>query len=182
MIRALVLLCATSLASCVGGSDSESSDEDAQEAATECAPGCGSDEAFATLGQNALQTIDETGWRNFIEVDGQLEAHVIRGSGNGFWMVVLAVQTNQFGCCVDRVDLDASATRLDGVPVAELRRKRVPVIAAADGDRYVVNIFLIFPGPEDGWKDQDVFLRVALTPETGGASVAINQRVTLRKM
>lgn len=170
---------------CVGGqsTDSEAGTDgtDGSEATeAECPPGCGTDAPFLQVGENTAASTDESAFRTFDDGD----ATVVFGGSNGFWMVVVAGRTNQLGCCVDRVDVETTAVRTDGMLIGQLKFKRRPVVVGADGNRYILNLFLAFPGTEDTWLDQTADITLKVTSSDGDGSDEVFEdtaRVVLRR-
>ena len=95
-------------------------------------------------------------------------------------MVVFAARTNMFGCCVDRVDVEATvqAPGEDGQIFGKLRYKRRPLFDGGDNFLYLMNIFMVVGIPED-WNGQQADLTLAITPHEGGETLTDTVRVTL---
>ncbi|MBT9557112.1 MAG: hypothetical protein IV100_13830 [Myxococcales bacterium] len=116
----------------------------------------------------------------FEEAKDTSEVPVILG-GQGAWMVVLAVATNQLDCCVDRINIRAQLATVDGSEVlGMINYRRRPLVSGDDGMRYLMNTWMVL-GDETKWKDKSAVLTLSVEPYGGGPILEKTVTVTLRK-
>ena len=118
------------------------------------------------LGQNDPGQTDSAFFQYF--EDG-MDGSVMKGP-QGAWMLVLAARTNQFGCCLERVDVRVSVDGIDGTQYANLRYKRRPLYPGADGQLYLMNVFVVVGDPEV-WDGQFAEITFSITPDVGGQTL-----------
>ncbi len=142
-----------------------------------CTPSGEAPEPEFKIGTNEAGLIEVAA---FTEAIDQAEVPVIFG-GQGAWMVVLAVATNQLDCCVERVNIRAQLATVDGSNVlGMINYRRRPLLKGDDGKRYLMNTWMVL-GDEAKWKDQSAVLTLSFEPYGGGPILEKTVTVTLRK-
>jgi len=130
------------------------------------------------VGYNEAGQVDPTA---FVAPANATDIPVVLGT-QGSWMVVVAGMTNRLPCCVDRVDLTATVGVKDQVPLGKIKLKRRPVFRTANGDQYIMNIFLVVPPDPQDWDGLPVTLSLDITPHEGGETLSAETNVVLRQI
>jgi hypothetical protein len=142
-----------------------------------CAPSGAAAQPSFKIGTNEAGVIDVEAFEEAVD---NSEVPVILG-GQGAWMVVLAVATNELDCCVDRINIRAQLATVDGSEVlGMINYRRRPLLAGDDGMRYLMNTWMVL-GDEAKWKDKSAVLTLSVEPYGGGPLLEKTVTVTLRK-
>ena len=172
---ALVALVVTSVASC---SESTATDSDVAVCEPTRCP------AFAQRAKPTLRVgirpTDARSVADFQPFENKGIVPVVFG-GNGAWMLTLAVATDGFDCCVDRVNVRASLTSIDcGRNFGMINLRRRPLVAGPDGLRYVFNVWLVV-GDVEYWDGEEALLTVSVESYGGGETLEQTFTVTPKK-
>ncbi|MFT5431567.1 MAG: hypothetical protein ACI9OJ_002264 [Myxococcota bacterium] len=187
------ILCFSMVSGC--SADAESSEDAGTTTDTGCDPSCPDDVSGSMIRDSpdmdsgeplvaayhiGTNVPGETSSQYFTVAESGMTVSAVLGS-QGAWMVVVAARTNQFGCCVKRVDVEASITGTDGTVHGQLKYKRRPLFDGGDGFRYLMNTFVVVGDPAM-WAGAEADMSLSITPTDGGETLESTVRVSMKQV